>query len=111
VKLAALIVLAAVVLVPATSAKGLRPALRVTATKPLAVRGTHFVPREKVKVIARGDVLRVHHVVAGADGTFRTVFTAVKVSACRGLDVQALGSRGSRADYAIETTDCAPVDK
>jgi hypothetical protein len=106
---AALIAVAALVLAPATPAKGVKPSLRLTSTKPLVVRGAHFLPREKVKVIARGDVLRVHHVAAAADGTFRTVFTAVKVSSCHGLDVQALGSRGSRADYAIEMPDCADL--
>jgi len=46
-------------------------------------------------------------VVGGPSRALRPVFTAVKVSSCHGLDVQALGSRGSRADYAIETPDCA----
>jgi hypothetical protein len=95
------IVALALVLVPAGAARNQRaPTLRVVDLAPLTVRGTGFVPAEKVRLALRPGRPRavVRTVSAGPSGSFRAGFGLAAVEPCRGaVVITATGSRGSRA--------------
>ncbi|MGH3103535.1 MAG: hypothetical protein ACRDN6_05500 [Gaiellaceae bacterium] len=83
--------------------------LRPVSLAPLTVRGTGFVPSERVRVtlaVGRRST-HVRSVKAGSDGRFTVAFDLLlAVDPCRGtLVVTATGSRGSRAAY---TKVCRP---
>jgi hypothetical protein len=86
---------------------GVRPALRLTDGAPLTVRGTHFRPRENVRItaISLGSVTR--RTSAGPGGSFVTRI-AIRYNRCSGLTVVARGSKGSRAMIKRPAMDCRP---
>ena len=88
-----------------------RPAVQVTGTHPLALRGLHFRPAERVTVrVGAGSMVRVHVVRASATGTFTTTFTAVSLERCAPLAVVARGSKGSVATIRPSPfRDCSPL--
>jgi hypothetical protein len=82
--------------------------LAITDRDPLAIRGAGFVPGEKVKLLVSGQLQLSRSVRAGARGGFTTAFR-VRLGRCDAVVVQAIGSRGSRAQIDVTQTACAPA--
>ncbi len=82
------------------------PALRALALQPLVVRGTGFRPFERVKLFlsAGGPASRTARATRG--GTFVTRFPGVEIGRCESFVLQAIGSRGSRAELDRLAPDC-----
>jgi len=84
-----------------------RAALVLTDTSPLAVRGTGFAPAEKVKLLVSGDGVASRVVIAGPQGGF-TVRFAMRTGRCSALVIQAIVSRGHRAEIDRSELACDP---
>jgi hypothetical protein len=92
----------------ATAATKPRPALRISATAPLVVQGKAFQANEKVTLLLNvGKPLRAV-VRTGSLGGFRYTFS-YRLPRCTGVSIQAIGNRGSRASFSLDTPDCAPI--
>jgi hypothetical protein len=102
----ALVVGVALLLVPASLATTARRAHLVpTSGSPLRVKGTGFVPRERVQIKVTAGSKRVSRKLrASTRGSFVVTFTRVR--ACEGPTVVARGSRGSRASFTISEIAC-----
>jgi hypothetical protein len=74
------------------------PRILLASTQPVAVRGVHFRPAERVFVTAtlNGDTGR-KTVIATATGTFLVRFTALTAEGCTSYFLHARGSDGSTA--------------
>jgi hypothetical protein len=91
---------------PAAGASaGARPTLALVGTEPIVVRGTHFAPNERIRLLVTGASLKSLTVRASRRGSFSAPLR-VGYDPCRGLMVQALGGAGSRASTDILTTGC-----
>jgi len=77
-----------------------RPSIAVTRVTPLTVRGSGFVPGERVKVVAREPTVYRKTVTAGRRGRFTTIFR-VAVGKCARIRVVATGNKGSRASTTL----------
>ncbi len=84
------------------------PALRITSLRPLTVRGHHFRPQERVKLLINAGGPAARAVTASADGAF-IVRTGLRVERCSAVVVQAIGNRGSRATIDAPMPECASV--
>lgn len=84
-----------------------RATLSITDRDPLTIRGARFAPGERVKLLVTGQSLVVRAVRAGPRGGFTTVFR-VRLGRCDAVVVQAIGSRGHRAQVDITQMACAP---
>ncbi len=93
-------------LVPVALATTTRQAHLVpTSGNPLRVRGTGFVPGERVQIKVTAGSKRVGRKLrASTRGSF--VVTFKRVRACEGPTVVARGSRGSRASFTISEIAC-----
>ena len=101
----------AALLAPAAAARP-APALRLVATDPVTVRGTHFHARESVRVTVRtADLTRIRRVRATATGSFTARFTApVGYDPCADtLRVYATGARGDAAGLKLPQRACPPA--
>jgi hypothetical protein len=95
----------------ATAASAAPPrtgSLRVLSERPLVVSGSGFAPRERVLLrIALGQVW-TRRAVATSRGAFLARFR-MSIPRCRGYEVQAFGSRGTRARFVSRLhEDCNP---
>jgi hypothetical protein len=85
------------------------PALRLTDTVPLTVRGTGFHARERVTVVATvGAATRRKSLTASATGSFVARFTLLRANACPGYSVRSWGNQGSRAALKPRPAQCPP---
>jgi hypothetical protein len=87
-----------------------RPLLGVAATSPLELRGSGFVPQERVQVLlAAGGRQLSRSAVASPAGAFRVVFQ-VSVGRCGRFTARAFGARGSHARIVQRRRlpDCVP---
>jgi hypothetical protein len=92
----------------AESAPDRKAQLTVLKSKPLALRGTGFHPRESVRVTLLASVKRtVRRTTAGPTGTFRVAFPAA-ANGCSLLVAHAVGSHGSRASARVGRPPCPP---
>ena len=82
--------------------------LAISDRDPLTIRGSRFAPGEKVKLLVSGQVQLSRSVRAGSRGGFITAFR-VSLGRCDAVVVQAIGSRGSRAEVDVTQTACAPA--
>ena len=102
--MAGLALLAALTVLAAPAREQTAPTIRPVTLAPLVVRGTGFLPRERVRLAVRAGRSRAHvrRVVAGANGRFRVRFgLLIAIEPCEGgLTFTASGSRGSRATYS-----------
>lgn len=100
---------AAVAIASASLAGGnaVRPAIRLTDGAPLTVRGTHFRPRESVRITAISLGSATKRTSAGPSGSF-VMRIAIKYNRCSGLTVIARGSKGSRAVIKRPAMNCRP---
>jgi hypothetical protein len=84
------------------------PRLRLADAAPLTLRGTGFVPHERVRVTVAVRTTRTKRVVAGRSGAFVARFAGNAVHRCDGLFAQASGSEGSLARLKRPPTFCPP---
>jgi len=77
-----------------------RPIISVTRVVPLTVRGSGFVPGERVRVVARVPAVYRKTVTAGSRGRFSVVFR-VAAGKCVRIRVVATGNKGSRASITV----------
>ena len=92
----------------AASAAAAAPALRVTASRPLTIKGERFRAFERVTVTV--DHTLVKHIRAGAAGGFTVIFRGISVSRCDGYSAVARGTRGSRASLNVHPLACPSVN-
>ena len=71
---------------------------------PLRVKGTGFVPGERVRLTLGGGTGLRKTVQASAEGSFTAVFRGV--SACDSVTADARGSKGSRASFNFSQVAC-----
>jgi len=83
-----------------------RPTLRALDYQPLVVRGTGFRRFERVKLLLSADGAASRTVKATRSGTFVARFPGVELGRCGRFVLQAIGSRGSRAELARLAPDC-----
>jgi hypothetical protein len=98
-KALALISVSALALVAQSAAAPTQaPSLGVARFNPLVVRGRHFSPAERVRVIlSTPDFRKTRRTTAGDDGTFTVDFGNVHLGPCLRFGLRAVGSDGSRA--------------
>jgi hypothetical protein len=109
---AALLAPGAAAAAPAASLSGAPDAVRrarllPSNDDPFRVRGSNFRRRElvRVTVTALGATTgRTRRVRAGARGTFVLAFPGIEP--CRGVRGRAIGSRGSRATFVLNSVTC-----
>lgn len=82
--------------------------VRVVSTAPFTVRGSHFRPRERVRLAVSAVGTATRRVQAGPTGAFAAVIRSVRVDDCSGYAVRAVGSAGSRAAVKLPAGECAP---
>jgi hypothetical protein len=94
----------------AVHAKKPAPRLQVTKLAPLAVRGSFFRVRERVRLtIVNGEQERTRTLRASRVGSFTASFETVYVHPCANeLGVTAVGALGSRASAKLPPADCPP---
>jgi hypothetical protein len=81
-----------------------RARLLPVGQKPLRVKGTGFVPGERVRLTLGGGTGLARTVRAGGDGSFSVVFR--DVDACESVTAEARGSKGSRASFNFSQIAC-----
>jgi hypothetical protein len=74
--------------------------------QPLVVTGTHFFPREWVRVTANASTARVH---ANRVGRFQVTFPTLVVGKCGRLVIRAAGTHGTVAAKKLPLVACMPV--
>jgi hypothetical protein len=97
---AALVVTGLLVGAGAGAADHRAPQIRVTASNPMTVHGTHFRRREHVRVTVRStpSTTVVRRLRTSRAGTFTTTFPGVQTGHCGpGFTVTVTGSKGSQA--------------
>src|SRR5205807_8778299 len=106
--LAAALLATVLVTAASSSAKRLRPALRVHGTASIVVDGTHFHSHERVKITSSsGASVRLR---ANARGAFTVTLSGVPVDRCSALVVRARGSAGSLVvARRPPLPECAPM--
>ncbi len=76
-----------------------------TQVNPLRLKGTGFVPRERVRLkVVRDMGSSARSVTASRSGSFVVTFS--RLSACDATTVTAVGSRGSRASFTFSQIVC-----
>ncbi len=76
-----------------------------TRMDPLRVKGTGFVPKERVRLeVVRDMGSSARSVTASTSGTFVVTFS--RLSACDATTVTAVGSHGSRASFTFSQIVC-----
>ena len=102
------VLVAALALAPA-AASSPTPGIRFLDLSPAKVRGSHFVPGERVKVALRaGATTRVRTVRVAAGGGFTVDFgsLAEKDRCSAFVSITAAGARGDRAYYKLPSMAC-----
>lgn len=107
----AAVVGAVFLLAAGSSAASLRPkpTIRFTSLIPVTVRGTHFIPHERVRVmLSAGTDERTRVARTGVRGRFVVDFgTLATEDRCSGsISLLAVGARGDRASFRLPTLNC-----
>ncbi|HET7808135.1 MAG TPA: hypothetical protein VFK71_06520 [Gaiellaceae bacterium] len=87
-----------------TTATAARPQVVPVQQQPLTVKGTGFRPDEKVRLSAKG--LRSSAATATADGAGEFEATLRGLKSCDSVNVYAVGSNGSRAQFNLSSIAC-----
>jgi hypothetical protein len=81
--------------------------LALVGSHPVVVRGTHFQPRERVRVrVMTPDGSAVRVATAGATGTFVVRFPSLSLPGCPSYAIRAVGADGSYAVVRV-VPECA----
>ena len=103
---------AALALVPAGAgaeqSTAAKPRLRLVQSAVLAVRGTHFVAGEHVRVTVTAGSKLTRRVTANGDGGFVARFRTSFDRCDAGFLISAVGDRGSRARLKVPERMCPP---
>jgi hypothetical protein len=83
-----------------------RPSVNLVALAPVIVRGAGFKSHERVTVSVLAGRRRRKTITANAAGRFQLAFTTLRLDACAGISISALGNRGSRVDYRLSPGLC-----
>jgi len=94
-----LVFILAALLAPAALAAP--PHLTAGGTAPFTVRGSHFKPGERVRIVVQAEDGGTKTVTAGALGGFVARFPGVSIGSCAAYVVRAFGSAGSRATLRV----------
>ena len=89
---------------PAGETSRSRPQLVPVQHQPLVVKGTGFQPGEKVTLSAKG--LRSSRATATADDAGEFEATLHGLKSCDSVNVFAVGSSGSRAQFNLSSIAC-----
>jgi hypothetical protein len=81
--------------------------LKLTKGAPLTIRGSHFVPRERVRLRVTSGDQATRRVTANGTGGFVAQFQ-LDFDRCNGLLVRAIGSEGSDAALKSPELMCPP---
>lgn len=100
---------AAVLLAAGAGSAVAPPTLTLASRQPVAVTGAHFRAGELVRVVATSDGVWSARVRADVRGRFAVDFPAVVVSRCSGLQIRAVGARGSVAALKLPLPACLPA--
>jgi hypothetical protein len=98
------VVLIALLASSAATAGGAR--VRLTNASPATVRGTGFVPGERVRVTVDARTTVTRRVLAGPAGGFVARFQTVILSWCTAYVVRAVGSTGDTAIIRVRAPEC-----
>jgi hypothetical protein len=79
--------------------------LKLTAGIPLTIRGTNFLPNERVRVTVSGELRRTKQVIANRSGVFLVRFQTA-FDRCSDMTALAVGARGSRAMLKMPQLGC-----
>jgi hypothetical protein len=82
--------------------------LHVVPSATLTLRGTGFVPGERVKVTVTASSRMSKRVVAGSQGGFAVQFSASFDRCSAGIQAFAVGERRSRASMKLPDVMCPP---
>lgn len=107
-----LVTIAALAVPVAVTGAGNSPSLQLVTSQPLKVRGAHFRPVERVRVVAVfGEERQARVVRATATGGFVVLFAAQPAfDRCSDtLLVTATGSRGDEARLKLPKRACPPA--
>jgi hypothetical protein len=86
-----------------------RPSVTITSMSPAVVRGTGFVPRERVTVTVSAKGSRTRVVNASATGSFLVRFAGFSIPRCIVYGVRAKGNRGSSVSWRIAPMCAQPT--
>lgn len=75
---------------------------------PLKLRGTHFVPGERVSVRVVSGKQVARRVKANRAGAFVVGYPDLALDRCNGFSATAVGARGSRATLKLPQAYCPP---
>jgi hypothetical protein len=98
------VVLIGLIATSAATAGGAR--VRVMNTSPATVRGTGFVPGERVRVTVDAGAAVTRRVLAGTAGGFVARFRTITLSWCTAYVVRAVGSSGDTAIVRVRAPEC-----
>ena len=84
------------------------PQLRLVAKSPLTVTGLGFLPSERVTLTVFAVTHMLRQIKARPDGSFKLAFPRVRIGACMGARVIAIGGKGSRAQVWMPRPACLP---
>jgi hypothetical protein len=105
---AIVVVMAAIA--PAGLAASTAPHLRIVDESPLRLRGNGFMARERVTLkVTLGQITVKRLVTTTAGGSFTALFTKMRLDHCQPLRVVAVGAKGDRASFELETFGCPNV--
>jgi len=85
-----------------------KPQLKLSRGTPLILRGAHFSPGERVRVVVAARVRTTKRVSANQSGGFVARFPEVFVDRCNGFSAVAVGTQGSRAALKSPFVYCPP---
>jgi hypothetical protein len=80
--------------------------LRVTSLSPATVRGTGFVPGERVRVTVAAGSSATRRVLAGPAGGFVARFQTVTLGWCTAYVIRAVGTSGDTAIVRVRAPEC-----
>jgi hypothetical protein len=102
---------ALLVLSATTASSSSRPTVRPVERDPLVVRVAHFKPKEQVviRVVVRGAGRFAKTAAAGGRGGLSMRFASLTLGQCSAFTIIAVGSRGSRATFAMHPPPCGPA--
>ena len=100
--------MALVVALPALAGSTERPSIRLRASSPAKVVGTHFAPLERVRVVLTSGASWKKTVRTSARGAFTATFLAATVDRCNGFTIVASGAKGEIATRKAMPFGCPP---
>jgi hypothetical protein len=80
--------------------------VRVTNLSPATVRGTGFVPGERVRVTVAAGTALTRRVLAGPAGGFVARFQTITLSWCTAYVIRAVGTSGDTAIVRVRAPEC-----